>query len=253
MVPTSRADCGTDPGKKMRPEPRAILLDMDDTLISDAIYARECWEPVCREHACRLPGVTPAALFQAIDAYRQWYWSDPERHRRGRLDMARARVEVTEGALASLAVTAPEVAREIAQAYVALRDARTDLFPDTRETLARLKERGLRLALLTNGEAAMQRRKIERFGLAPYFDCIVVEGEFGCGKPEERVYHHALETLGCEAATTWMVGDNLEWDVAAPQRLGIQGIWVDHAGRGVPPTSPVRPDRIIRRLSELLD
>jgi putative hydrolase of the HAD superfamily len=49
-----------------------------------------------------------------------------------------------------------------------------------------------------------------------------------------------------------MVGDQLEWEVAAPQRLGIKGIWVDVLGDGLPEASPVRPDRIIRRLSELL-
>jgi putative hydrolase of the HAD superfamily len=48
------------------------------------------------------------------------------------------------------------------------------------------------------------------------------------------------------------VGDNLEWDVAAPQRLGIAGIWLDVAGAGLPPASLVHPDRIIRSLTELL-
>ena len=32
-----------------------------------------------------------------------------------------------------------------------------------------------------------------------------------------------------------MVGDNLEWDVAEPQRQGIYGIWIDIRGRGLPP------------------
>ena len=49
-----------------------------------------------------------------------------------------------------------------------------------------------------------------------------------------------------------MVGDNLEWDVAAPQRLGIVGIWLDVLGTGLPEASAVTPDRIIRSLSELL-
>ena len=31
-----------------------------------------------------------------------------------------------------------------------------------------------------------------------------------------------------------MVGDNLEWDVAAPQRLGMSGVWIDARGRGLP-------------------
>jgi putative hydrolase of the HAD superfamily len=49
-----------------------------------------------------------------------------------------------------------------------------------------------------------------------------------------------------------MVGDNLEWEIAAPQRLGIYAIWHDGYGEGLHPDSPIRPDRIIRRLSELL-
>ncbi len=49
-----------------------------------------------------------------------------------------------------------------------------------------------------------------------------------------------------------MVGDNLEWEVAAPQRLGITGIWHDWQDRGLPPGTNVRPDRIIRSLPELL-
>jgi putative hydrolase of the HAD superfamily len=49
----------------------------------------------------------------------------------------------------------------------------------------------------------------------------------------------------------WMVGDNLEWDVAAPQKLGMRGIWIDLRGRGVPEQSAVKPDYIIRLLAEL--
>jgi putative hydrolase of the HAD superfamily len=48
-----------------------------------------------------------------------------------------------------------------------------------------------------------------------------------------------------------MVGDNLEWEVAAPQRQGMVGIWVDAAGNGLPEDSTVTPDRIIRSITEL--
>jgi putative hydrolase of the HAD superfamily len=49
-----------------------------------------------------------------------------------------------------------------------------------------------------------------------------------------------------------MVGDNLEWEIVAPQRLGIYAIWHDGYGVGLPSDCPIRPDRIICRLSELL-
>jgi hypothetical protein len=41
-----------------------------------------------------------------------------------------------------------------------------------------------------------------------------------------------------------MVGDNLEWEVVSPQRLGIHAIWHDGYGVGLPADSPIRPDRI---------
>jgi putative hydrolase of the HAD superfamily len=61
-----------------------------------------------------------------------------------------------------------------------------------------------------------------------------------------------METLGVGPHETWMVGDNLEWEIVAPQRLGIYAIWHDAYSVGLPRNSPIRPDRIMRRVSELL-
>ena len=72
-------------------------------------------------------------------------------------------------------------------------------------------------------------------------------------KPEPDVYRHALERLGVGATETWMVGDNLEWEVETPQRLGMVGIWYDPFDAGVPATATARPTRIIKRLSELVE
>jgi putative hydrolase of the HAD superfamily len=48
-----------------------------------------------------------------------------------------------------------------------------------------------------------------------------------------------------------MAGDNLDWDVAQPQRLGIYSIWIDVTGDGHRKFWSIKPDRIIRSLSEL--
>ena len=104
----------------------------------------------------------------------------------------------------------------------------------------------------TNGAAEPQRAKVVRFALEHRFDHVQIEGEHGFGKPEERAYTHAMDVLGVGPDETWMVGDNLEWEIVAPQRLGIYAIWHDGYGVGLPPDCPIRPDRIIRRLSDLL-
>src|SRR5437763_897412 len=67
-----------------------------------------------------------------------------------------------------------------------------------------------------------------------------------------RGAHYPRDGLTWRAPETWMIGDNLEWEVEVPQRLGIYAIWMDAHGEGLPPGSTVKPDRIIRSLSELL-
>ena len=233
--------------------PRAILFDLDDTILAYTLKVDSCWRTVCNRFAVEVPGLTPDRLLAEIDRVRDWYWSDPERHRRGRLDLERARQELVGIALQALGVDRPDLARRIVQDFSALRDETLRPFPGALEMLHRLRRLGVRLALVSNGSSAAQRYKIDRFGLAPLFDCIVIEGEFGAGKPDERVYLYACEQLGVTPAEAWMIGDRLDWDVEAPQRLSILGIWVDTAGQGLPPSSPVRPDRIIRSLSRLLE
>ena len=61
-----------------------------------------------------------------------------------------------------------------------------------------------------------------------------------------------MQALGVTPSETWMIGDNLEWEVEVPQRLGIYAVWVYAHGEGLPTGSTVKPDRIIRSLTELL-
>jgi putative hydrolase of the HAD superfamily len=231
--------------------PRAVLLDLDDTILDDSGNVSHCWMQACVAHAGELGAIDPAALHAAIERTRAWFWSDPERHRQGRLDLDAARREVVRASLAEIGLEVQGLAERIAEHYRAQRHMGLEPLEDAIETVRWLRESGCRLALLTNGAAAAQRSKVVRFQLASLFDLILIEGELGYGKPDPRVYKIALDELEAPPRDTWMVGDNLEWDVAAPQRLGIYGIWVDRSGTGIPAGNGARPDRIVRSLSEL--
>lgn len=234
-----------------RPLPKALLLDLDDTILDDSGNVDRSWREACLACRSELAPVTPEQVLEAIERIRDWYWADPERHRIGRHDLDAARREIVELAVAELGVASLTVAAQIAKDYSTRREAGLSLHPGAVETIRWFRSRGCRLALLTNGSAAAQRHKINRFGLAELFDVVLIEGELGFGKPDPRVYQQALLALSIAATESWMVGDNLEWDVAAPQALGVQGIWVDVRGAGVPSTATTRPDRIIRTLSDL--
>jgi putative hydrolase of the HAD superfamily len=237
--------------------PRAILFDLDDTILRAYARPDTAWLVVGQEMAAELVPLTPALLAEAAGAYAREFWADADRHRLWRMQLTAARRRVVEGAFARLieaghAVPSSEVAHRLADRFSAYRDEQMCLHPDAHEVVDAFKALGVRLALLTNGAGEAQRAKIERFDLAHRFDHIQIEGEHGFGKPEERAYQHAMQALGVTPSQTWIVGDNLEWEVVAPQRLGIHAIWYDADGNGLPFNSPVRPDRIVQSLSELL-
>jgi putative hydrolase of the HAD superfamily len=165
--------------------------------------------------------------------------------------MPRAWQRIVTHALGSLGAPNHGLDAAIAQRFAAHRRQVMRLFPEARDTLERLRADGVPLGLITNGDAAQQRYKIEREDLARYFDVIVIEGEFGAGKPDEAVYRHALAALRAKPGDTWMVGDNLDFDVEGARRLGITAVWVDRARAGLPPESIARPDHIVASLTEL--
>src|SRR5215470_1599871 len=232
--------------------PHTILLDLDDTIIDYGSSAETAWRAVCNAAAEEVDGLDGATLFATVDEVRTWYWSDPERHRVGRADLRAASCGIVEQAFTSLGYDLPRLAQTMAETYRDYRAAAIALLPGAIATLERIRQHGIRLGMVTNGTGPDQRAKIERFDLARHFDHILIEGEFGCGKPDQRVYLAAMQALQSCPERTWFVGDNLEWDVAAPQRLGLYTVWLDRGRAGLPAEARVRPQRIIRSLAELL-
>jgi putative hydrolase of the HAD superfamily len=225
---------------------RALLLDLDDTLLDYSGGVDECWQAACAEAAA---GVAQGPLLAALLESRRVFWSDPLRHRQERVNMPRAWARIATGALERCGADGA-LGAAIAESFAARRRATMALFPDTLDFLTGLRALGLPLALVTNGDAREQRFKIERHGLARFFDAIVIEGELGHGKPDAFAYETALAGLGvAPGPEVAMVGDHLEFDVAGAQRLGLRGIWLDRTKQGIPGDSPVRPDRIVWGLS----
>ena len=235
--------------------PKGILFDLDDTILSAYGRPDVAWGKVADEFSARIAPIAPAELAARITVEARAFWDDAARHKEWRAKLDDARREIVARAFAKIgspAASTRELEHAIADRFTRLRDEEMAVFPGAYETLDDLKTRGVRLALITNGAGDAQRGKIARFALEHRFDHIQIEGEHGFGKPEERAYLHALGALSLDARDVWMVGDNLEWEVAAPQRLGIFAIWHDAYGQGLPAGGTIKPDRIIKRLPELL-
>ena len=233
-------------------DPAVVLFDLDDTILDFSWNQSEAWLATCVE-ASGETETEPHALHAAIQEHARAFWADHDRAERGRRDLRAASAEIIAAAFAALDVTAPpDLPREMAEGYRTRRDAGHRLFEGATDVLRAMRAQGRRLGLVTNGTSEEQRGKIDRFGLEGFFDHIQIEGEFGLGKPHDAAYRHALESLNADPASTWFVGDNLEWDVAAPQRHGIFGIWVDVRSTGLPELGSHAPDRVVHRITDLL-
>jgi putative hydrolase of the HAD superfamily len=234
-----------------------MLIDMDDTILSLTATARRCWGDLCVTFAPRLPfQASHEAILATLNKARNEFWSDPARVHPFRTDLLGARRTILAEFLKQVGMAdgdeAAALAQEMAHHYTEAQIGTITAFPGAIEAVRELRTRGVKLALITNGNGSEQRRKIERFQLASLFDCVIVEGEYGKGKPDPEVYHHALTTLKAAPHEAWMVGDNLEWEVAVPKRLGLYTVWVDHENEGLPANAPAQPDRIIHNLAELV-
>ena len=119
--------------------PKAMLLDMDDTIIAFATAVIDGWQDVCASFAAKLGGFSSAQLLSAFQEQRTWYWTDPERNQRGRMDPVLAQQEVIAGTLSHLGLDSPSLASEVARSYAEYRDNAIRPFPGALETLGHLQ------------------------------------------------------------------------------------------------------------------
>ncbi|MEM9913898.1 MAG: HAD family hydrolase [Planctomycetota bacterium] len=231
--------------------PRAILFDLDDTILDTTLSATRVWRLTAKAFEEEIG--QPAEVFDPIlDAARVWYWADPHRNQQGRLDVQKSRIEVTHHGLLELGIDDYALATRFADHYSDHRVSSMRPFPGAIETLEYFVKVGVPMALITNGDAQGQRDKVSHFDLTQYFQAVLIEGELGYGKPDPRVFEQALRACDAPAEGSWCVGDNLAWEVAAPQSLGMKGIWNDWEGKTLPEDSEIMPDRVVQSISELL-
>ncbi|MDF2835466.1 MAG: HAD-superfamily hydrolase, subfamily variant 1, partial [Paenibacillus sp.] len=86
--------------------------------------------------------------------------------------------------------------------------------------------------------------------LIPYFDHIIISGEFGQGKPAAPIFRHALERLGIEPEHGIMVGDKLTTDILGANTIGMTSVWINR--HGATRTDDIVPTHEIVSLEELL-
>ncbi len=124
--------------------------------------------------------------------------------------------------------------------------------PAAASVLAQLKERGLKVGLLSNTHwpRAFHEHFLARDGLVEYIDARLYTSELTYSKPHASAFRATLDALGvADAGNAVMVGDRAYDDVFGAQQAGLRGVLRPHGGV---PGYDVEPDAVIGPLSELL-
>lgn len=120
--------------------------------------------------------------------------------------------------------------------------------PHAHDVLRELRTRGLRVGVVTNGWVEAQTRCLERTGLAPLVDDVVISKGVGLSKPDPAIYRLALARLGLDAADAWFVGDSPRNDVWGPQQVGLRAAYLPTGH----PLAGETPDAVLRDLRDVL-
>jgi putative hydrolase of the HAD superfamily len=97
---------------------------------------------------------------------------------------------------------------------------------ETLDVLRDLRERGLRLGIVSNVtlRADLMRQDLDRLGIAALMDASVFSSEVGYRKPDARIFQAALERIGATAAESVFVGDRLVDDVTGARGVGMRTV-----------------------------
>ncbi len=211
---------------------RAVLFDLDGTLYDrDEVMSAVAHEQFTRFES-RLSGVDRETFVRRLLALDDHGYAN-----RGELYRAVA---------AELGLH-DRVSRELAVEFFACYARSCTLSDDASRTLDALRQRGLRLGIITNGPAPWQQTKIDALGLGGRFDAVLISETEGVSKPNARIFLRGAERLGVQPDEAMYVGDHPEIDVAGASAAGLAAAW-----KRVPYWTCALDVPVVDRLSELL-
>ena len=202
------------------PPVRALLLDLDDTLIDDR-SAMAAAIVQLRAHMGLAPSQDNDAIAARWDAVGRSLWAQCAAGEISFAEQRRVRLRETFGI-----ALADRQADALFEEYLRFYALHWGLLPGAAEFLAATAH--LPRALVTNGHRAQVHKKLQALGLAHHFKVVVTPDDCGAKKPDPHIFLHALEHLGVQPQNALMVGDNAISDIAPALALGMQVFHVDH-------------------------
>lgn len=252
---------------------KAIIFDLDDTLLWDHKSVSEAFKETC-ELVVEKYNIDPLileenvrkhaeALYPTYESYEftqnigtgpfEGFWGDyndeGEGFKKLREIVPHYRKTAWFKGLQDMDIEDEQLAEELAVIFPQKRKEHIYLYDETLSVLDGLKNK-YQLMMLTNGSGDVQNTKLSLSPeLVPYFEHIIISGEFGKGKPSTEIFNYALSLLEVEKSEVIMIGDNPMTDILGASKIGIDSIWINHHNREI---VEVTPTYEVSRLKEIL-
>lgn len=219
----------------------AVLFDLDDTLLDHRGAAKDALSAWAVHAGLAMAADELATTWQLLE--RRYY----DLYQRGELtktEQRRARVRE----LLAPAVLTDREADGLFEAYWHLYRAAWRPFADAEGAIRRALDSGMRVGLLTNGDARDQARKVEATVLSGFALPMFASSELPAAKPDRRAFEFACSALSVAPTRCLMVGDSLINDIEGALDAGLPAVLLDRYG---PRRKAPRGYGLIRSLAEL--
>lgn len=221
---------------------KALIFDLDDTLwpvapvISEAEASLHAWM------ATQVPSVVAQYSIEALRERRQALVA---RNPRFSYDLWALRHTLLQQVFSEHGVHS-SLADQAMQVFAEARN-RVRFFDDVMPALDALKERYI-LGSISNGFA-----DIAAIGLSQHFSVSVAAHQFGCAKPDPRIFLAVIDYLKLSPGELMYIGDDLRLDVQGAQQVGMSAAWLNRRDLAIEDTGlEIKPDLIVKDLHELL-
>lgn len=208
-----------------------LFFDLDHTLWDFRSNSRETLRELYQHEDLLRAGIPTAEEF--IAAYEEINHAMWASYAAGRIPKEVLRVLRFRDTLALFGIKDGALASRIGHAYTDRCPQHGRLMPGALQMLRTLQGEH-RMHIITNGFDEIQGVKLERSGIASFFDVVLTSEKAGAAKPDVRIFAEALKRSRATALESLMIGDNVEADMLGARQAG----W-DH----VHYTAETAPDR----------
>jgi len=108
--------------------------------------------------------------------------------------------------------------------------ARLEVYPDVVETVIHLRNRGIKLGIVTNGLQKDYQQILGKLALTGYFDVVVGVDTCAKAKPDKEVFLYAVKKLGVNLKETLFVGDSIKYDFEGAKKAGLKPLLINRNG-----------------------